>query len=261
MKHKFLRQLYSRKRHISSSAFTLLAILLMAALLLSSCNKNGSDGSEGAAESDAAEAKIEYLNERISELEATLISLRSNSYVQDTSYRAQISALEQELAALRGQSGAPETQNPTSDTAKPGKDTEALTQLPSDIPSGTQSEKITLLFTVNGGKATVTGYSGSGKELLIPSTLGGYPVEAVADNAFSRTAFESVEIDEGVKYLGWFAFSDNTSLKSVTLPSSIERAEYGVFNGCSGKLTVYCESNTYAATYAKSYGITTRDKK
>lgn len=260
MKHKFLCSLYSRKKHIPRGVCLLLVLLLAAAFWLSSCNKNGSNGSEGAAESDAAEAKIEYLNGRISELEATLISLKSNSYVQDTSYRAQISALEQELAALRKEGSASDTQKPTSDTANPENDTEKVTQSPTDIPSGTQSEKITLLFTVNDGKATVTGYSGSGKTLLIPSTLGGYPVEAVADSAFSRTAFESIEIGEGVKYLGWFAFSDNTSLKTVTLPSSIERAEYGVFNGCSGKLTVYCASNTYAATYAKSYGISVKNK-
>lgn len=260
MKHKCLYPLCSNKKCGIKIASVLLALLLtVPSLLLCSCDK-GNSGGEGAAESDAAEIRIEYLNERISELEATLISLKSNSYVQDTAYRAQIAALERELASLRGQSGSADTQKPTSDPDQTDKETDKVTQSPTDTPSGGQSDKITLLFTVSGGKATVTGYTGSGKYLLIPSTLGGYPVEAVADNAFSRTEFESIEIDEGVKRLGWFAFSDNTALKSVILPSSIERAEYGVFNGCSGKLTVYCETNTYIATYAKSYGINTRDK-
>lgn len=261
MKHKCLCPLCSKRRRGIRITSALLVLLLTTSslLLLCSCNE-GNSGGEGAAESDAAEIKIEYLNERISELEATLISLKSNSYVQDTAYRAQISALERELESLRGQSGSSDTQKPDSDTERPQKETDKVTQSPTETPSGGQSDKITLLFTVSGGKATVTGYKGSGKYLLIPSTLDGYPVEAVADNAFSRTEFESIEIDEGVKRLGWFAFSENTALKSVILPSSIERAEYGVFNGCSGKLTVYCETNTYIATYAKSYGINVCDK-
>jgi len=37
-------------------------------------------------------------------------------------------------------------------------------------------------YTVSDGKATITGYSGPGGDLVIPSTLGGYPVETIRFN-------------------------------------------------------------------------------
>ena len=39
-------------------------------------------------------------------------------------------------------------------------------------------------YTVTGDEATITGYTGSAKNLVIPSELGGKPVTAIADKAF-----------------------------------------------------------------------------
>ena len=41
-------------------------------------------------------------------------------------------------------------------------------------------------YTVSGGKATITGYSGPGGTVTIPSTIGSgnYPVTAIGDMAF-----------------------------------------------------------------------------
>ena len=39
-------------------------------------------------------------------------------------------------------------------------------------------------YTVTGDEATITGYTGSAKDVVIPSELGGKPVTAIADKAF-----------------------------------------------------------------------------
>jgi hypothetical protein len=48
-------------------------------------------------------------------------------------------------------------------------------------------------YTVSGGNATITGYTGAGGAISIPVTLGGYPTVAIGDNAFSgKTAVTGV---------------------------------------------------------------------
>jgi len=54
-------------------------------------------------------------------------------------------------------------------------------------------------YSVSGGKATITKYTGSATELTIPETLGGYPVTSI----------------------GYEAFYNCKSLTSVTIPSSV----------------------------------------
>ena len=53
-------------------------------------------------------------------------------------------------------------------------------------------------YSVTDGQATITGYAGSGGDVTIPGTLGGFPVTTIGYSAFSYTA----------------------SLTSVTLPDS-----------------------------------------
>src|ERR1700693_2248072 len=41
-------------------------------------------------------------------------------------------------------------------------------------------------FTTQGGATTITGYSGGGGSIVIPDTLGGFPVTTIAPFAFSQ---------------------------------------------------------------------------
>ena len=82
-----------------------------------------------------------------------------------------------------------------------------------------ESEALTsgdFTYTVSGGNATITGYSGSATDLTIPSTLGGYKVTTI-------------------KY---GMFNGNNDLISVTLPSTLtllgdSSVSTGVFQNCT----------------------------
>ena len=65
-------------------------------------------------------------------------------------------------------------------------------------------------YTVENGEATITEYIGTDANVTIPGTIGGKPVVAI----------------------GTDAFADQLTLKSVTLPDSVTRIEFGAFFRC-----------------------------
>ncbi|MCR5480805.1 MAG: leucine-rich repeat protein [Ruminococcus sp.] len=84
------------------------------------------------------------------------------------------------------------------------------------------------------GTAEITKYNGSGKTLVIPSTLGGRKVTRIGRSAFEITVgLKSVTIPNGVKSIGYRAFSDCTSLTSVSVPSSVTSIDNCAFSNCS----------------------------
>ncbi|MCX6652682.1 MAG: fibronectin type III domain-containing protein [Methanomassiliicoccales archaeon] len=88
-------------------------------------------------------------------------------------------------------------------------------------------------YTVSGGVATITGYTGAGGAITIPSTLGGHPVVAIGDYAFSScTSLTSVTIPDSVTSIGNYTFADCTSLTSITIPSSVTSIGGSAFYYC-----------------------------
>ena len=69
------------------------------------------------------------------------------------------------------------------------------------------------------GTISITGYTGSNTELLIPNLINGKTVSAISANAFSgNTALTSITILGSVTSIGKSAFSNCSSLTSITLP-------------------------------------------
>ena len=89
------------------------------------------------------------------------------------------------------------------------------------------------LFTykVSNGQATITGIASSYfGDLIIPATLGGYPVTAIGNTAFWRCdSLTSVKIPEGVTSIGAFAFSGCKALTLVSIPASVKEIGEGAF--------------------------------
>ena len=68
-------------------------------------------------------------------------------------------------------------------------------------------------YTVTGDEATITGYTGSAENIVIPSELGGKPVTAIADKAFYEYKMLNIYIPKTIKTIGEDAFpigSDET---------------------------------------------------
>ena len=95
-------------------------------------------------------------------------------------------------------------------------------------------------YTVTGDEATITGYTGSAKSLVIPSELGGKPVTEIGIFAFALCdSLTEVTIPEGVTSIGNAAFSGCSSLTEVTIPKSVTSIGDAAFYNCEALKTVY----------------------
>jgi hypothetical protein len=88
-------------------------------------------------------------------------------------------------------------------------------------------------FTDNGAAATITGYVGAGGAVTIPSAIGGHPVTSIGRGAFYlNTSLTSVTIPTSVTRIVSIAFQGCSSLTNVTLPNNVTDIGEGVFLGC-----------------------------
>jgi len=94
-------------------------------------------------------------------------------------------------------------------------------------------------YIVENGEATITGYTGTGGDVTIPATLGGYPVTTIGDEAFySCRGMTSVTIPDSVTTIGGWAFDSCENLTSVTIPDNVTTLGNGAFAYCSSLTSV-----------------------
>ena len=89
-------------------------------------------------------------------------------------------------------------------------------------------------YSVSNGEATITGFDESGtKEVVIPSTLGGYPVTSIGDYAFEGcTGLTSITIPDNVTSIENSAFKGCTGLTSIMIPDSVTSIGCEAFRDC-----------------------------
>ena len=104
--------------------------------------------------------------------------------------------------------------------------------------------------------ATVSDYTGTATELVIPAEVTHedktYKVTAIGAYAFQENStLTSVTIPEGVTGIGDYAFSACTSLTSITIPEGVTEIAYYAFSGCTSLTSVIIpESVTVIIKYA-----------
>jgi uncharacterized repeat protein (TIGR03803 family) len=100
------------------------------------------------------------------------------------------------------------------------------------VNQGTPSDEFT--FTTNGDAITITGYTGLGDVVTIPTNINGLTVTKIGTNAFyDLTRVTSVTIPASVTNIGDYAFYDCTKLTGVTVLASLPYIGNYVFGGCT----------------------------
>ena len=81
-------------------------------------------------------------------------------------------------------------------------------------------------------------------DIVVPGTLGGYPVISIYMNAFSNcTDITGVTILEGAQYISKGAFSGCENLKSAVLPNSVEFIGDYAFENCTSLESITIPEN------------------
>ena len=105
------------------------------------------------------------------------------------------------------------------------------------LPDAVHAQDFT--YTTNDGTITITGYTGSGGAVTIPSTINGLPVTSIGDMAFyQRTNLTNVTIPDSVTSISNYAFSSCTSLTGVYFQGNAPSVGTDVFF-FDNKATVY----------------------
>ena len=96
-----------------------------------------------------------------------------------------------------------------------------------------------LIFEDIGGSYSVTGYEGTGGDVVIPETHNGLPVTSIGANAFYDCRdLTSVTIPDSVTSIGGSAFDNCISLTSVTIPDSVTSIGNSAFQGCASLTSI-----------------------
>ncbi len=105
-------------------------------------------------------------------------------------------------------------------------------------------------YTISGGKALITGYSGSPSSLVIPSEIEGCAVTAIDEQAFiDCTSLKSISLPEGLTTIGDLAFSGCTALESVVLPKSLRSLGSSAFSDCASLSSLTVNSRSLSCGY------------
>jgi len=91
-------------------------------------------------------------------------------------------------------------------------------------------------FIFNANTGTITGYTGSGGSVNIPSTINGKKVTAIGTNAFEYKQLTSVTIPNTVTSIGYCAFYNN-QLTSITFATPSKVTSIGKFAFRDNQLT------------------------
>ncbi len=128
-----------------------------------------------------------------------------------------------------------------------------------------EAQEADLTLEVRDGKLTLVKYLGSEKRVLIPQTLGGVKLEAIAADAFAASEVTTLSLPETLSKIEKGALADCKTLEALSTPLSSEEGSghLGYLFGASGYMdnsrdvpaTLKCLRLTGGATELADYAL------
>lgn len=99
------------------------------------------------------------------------------------------------------------------------------------------------IYEVGDDSVTITGYRGEEETIVIPDTIEGKKVTAIADSAFEHRGIKNVTLPETLVTIGYAAFCD-TLVTEVTIPKSVKNIKDYAFGAYEQRILTYPENGT-----------------
>lgn len=87
-------------------------------------------------------------------------------------------------------------------------------------------------YEFNDGTATITGYTGTDLEIVIPDTIEERPVTVIGEKAFSEYDMTSIELPDTITSIEKSAFDNCKLLEKIDIPDSVTEIRSFAFCGC-----------------------------
>ena len=103
-------------------------------------------------------------------------------------------------------------------------------------------------YEVNSKKAFITGYDSTlSGDIVIPDTLGGYPVTEIAMRAFKYCdTITSVTFNKNLEFIGYWSFCGCKNLTKITIPDNAETSILNeAFKNCEKLSQIEIPNDTY----------------
>jgi hypothetical protein len=98
-------------------------------------------------------------------------------------------------------------------------------------------------YTTNNGTITITGYTGAGGAVTIPTAINGLPVSSIGEWAFYAASVSNILIPDSVTNIADGAFFDCTSLTNAVIGDSVASIGDWTFAFCSSLTSVCFRGN------------------
>ena len=112
-----------------------------------------------------------------------------------------------------------------------------------------------------GSGVSIDSYNGTDENVVVPEKLGGEDVEVIDSRAFSENGtVKTVKLPSTVTDIYDGAFANCTSLTEITIPSSVTEISYEAFSGCTSLSEITIPSSVTWIGYAVFLGCTSLSK-
>jgi hypothetical protein len=101
------------------------------------------------------------------------------------------------------------------------------------VSPATVAPSVPFTYTIDNEKVTITGYTGAGGAVVIPATIGEFPVTQIGNAAFKeKTTITSITLPDSVLSIGYEAFYRCEYLATVSLGSGVTTIGDWAFGHC-----------------------------